>query len=147
MHVPRSNHASCSLGTKVYFFGGIDSNQNRLSSIEWIDMIDTSEKRRPTKEWIDKFTPAIVMPREFPAFAPISDTKIGIMGGINAEGKIGTRSNDCFLSFDTADECNLEGQADKEPKFEEVKVDIDEDVHFCCKGFSIKDQQSTMVSS
>ena len=35
MSKPRSYHASCSLGEKVYFFCGRDFNQRKLNSVEW----------------------------------------------------------------------------------------------------------------
>ena len=38
LQVPRSHHASCALKDCVYFFAGLDSNQKRLNSIEWLDM-------------------------------------------------------------------------------------------------------------
>jgi len=80
MQVPRSNHASCQMGKKMYFYAGLDSNQKRLNSIEWIDM-ETGD--RPETGWFEKESTEWPIARELPVFAPVSDTKIAIMGGIS----------------------------------------------------------------
>lgn len=85
MHVARSNHASCTLGSKAYFFGGLDSNQNRLSSIEWFDLVSGDRCEAPIDP--DDDTKAR-RARELPCFAPISEFDFVIMGGLGDQGKM-----------------------------------------------------------
>ena len=85
MHVARSNHASCTLDTRAYFFGGLDSNHNRLSSIEWFDLESGDRCNAPCDPpagMKDRFA------RELPCFAPLSQTEIAIMGGLGDSGKL-----------------------------------------------------------
>ena len=85
MHEVRSNHGSCALDTKVYFFGGLDANQERLSSIEWIDF-ETNERCEQLCHPADDMKARFA--RELPCFVPLSNTELCIMGGLNEHGKL-----------------------------------------------------------
>ena len=103
LNKPRSHHGSCVLKDTVYFFAGLDENQIRLNTIEWLNM-ETGEK---VENPILPPEHADIVPREHPCFGPISDTKIAIMGGRGANGKL-----DDVHIFDIAAEPRVENDYD-----------------------------------
>lgn len=125
--MPRSHHASCALGSRVYFFGGLDSNQKRLNCIEWFDMENGDRINEPFKPIAGSDDPSdIVLPRELPCFGPVSSTTIAIMGGLGEKGKL----HDVVL-YEI-------GNNEVQQSFKRVEENIDLD--FVCKT-----QTSTMA--
>ena len=77
MQTPRSNHASCVNGSKIFFVGGRDSNQALLNSLEWYDLV--SGERSELHKVLER-------PIEFPLVGRISEAEIAILGGMNDRG-------------------------------------------------------------
>ena len=114
MNKPRSHHGSCVLKDCVYFFAGLDENQMRLNTIEWLNM-ETGDKVDAPLVPPEQ---AGIVPREHPCFGPISDTKIAIMGGRGAFGKL----NDVHI-FDV--EADPKVEAEYNAKIRELSHQVD----------------------
>ena len=93
----RQSASACSLGYRVYVFGGYISDQDHLNSIEWLNVHQLDEsaawtKIKPRKRW--------VKPRKESVFVPISATEIVILGGSiireTSEANLYDTSDDTF---------------------------------------------------
>lgn len=134
MSMPRAYHASCSLGTKVYFIGGRDFNQNKLKSIEWYNFTD-GKKGKLSDEELNK---AFFSPREQPAAVALTGSKILVMGGID---RYGFKRGDAIIIDDASQTAKL---VLRNPEEEEKKGDAeqseDEQMDDTCKKYLVEDK-------
>ena len=77
----RCNHSSCTLGEKIFVFGGFSGTDRILNSIEELDLSAWWHRWR-------LINITAMRPREKPAVCHVSDSEIAILGGSNFQSSV-----------------------------------------------------------
>ena len=84
LNIARHRHSACVLNGTVYVFCGVGNTYGNGSYLNSIYVIsETSLIQKSTATWqLIEVPQNILIPREFPAVAPINDTEITIISGL-----------------------------------------------------------------